>query len=344
MTNIDPTRMQAAAEKMFQILDAKDGNADGKIEKSIWNQFAQNSDVEGNEIKNYIVKENAIKAIVRYMQAQCEKFATVGFEAYVKPVFENAINKIKGAPLKDPNPPQADANPPQAGTNPPKADSNPPQATTLPEYWVPKKELAGQTILNKDGTSIKYDEDGYANSVYDENGNKIRQFGGPGGICYDYEYDENGNQTREILRERDGSVIEYYDYEYGENGRDTIARKPDGSVRSYSDNEYDENGNITRGIVRKPDGSVMSYCDYEYDENGNQTRMIRRKPDGSARFYYNYEYDENGNQTREIGRKPDGTVSYYTDRDVPEKEVDKTRIDDKKQKEPEEIPPKGYDE
>ena len=40
MTNIDPTRMQAAAEKMFQILDAKDGNADGKIEKSIWNQFA----------------------------------------------------------------------------------------------------------------------------------------------------------------------------------------------------------------------------------------------------------------------------------------------------------------
>ena len=53
------------AKKIFNKLDAADGKKDGKINKSIWNEFA--AAAEGNTIKNYIEEENAIKAIERYL-------------------------------------------------------------------------------------------------------------------------------------------------------------------------------------------------------------------------------------------------------------------------------------
>ena len=53
------------AKEIFNALDAADGKKDGKINKSIWNEFA--AAAEGNTIKNYIEEENAIKAIERYL-------------------------------------------------------------------------------------------------------------------------------------------------------------------------------------------------------------------------------------------------------------------------------------
>ena len=53
------------AKEIFNELDAADGKKDGKINKSIWNEFA--AAAEGNTIKNYIEEENAIKAIERYL-------------------------------------------------------------------------------------------------------------------------------------------------------------------------------------------------------------------------------------------------------------------------------------
>lgn len=52
-------------KEIFNALDAADGKKDGKINKSIWNEFA--AAAEGNTIKNYIEEENAIKAIERYL-------------------------------------------------------------------------------------------------------------------------------------------------------------------------------------------------------------------------------------------------------------------------------------
>ena len=46
---------------IFNSLDIKDGNSDGKIDVSIWNKFAD--EVGGMHIKNYIESKNAIKSI-----------------------------------------------------------------------------------------------------------------------------------------------------------------------------------------------------------------------------------------------------------------------------------------
>ena len=230
-------------------------------------------------------------------------------------------------PTQDKTPPTADKTPPQQST-PPTADKTPPTSgedlrnnkpSFLNPLLVQRKEYAGQEVLNKDGTTSIYDDDGYVESVQDKDGNKTREISrnSDGSVNYywDYEYDKDGNNTREIVRNPDGSVNYYWDYEYDKDGNKTreISRNPDGSVNYYWDYEYDKDGNKTREISRNPDGSVYSYWDYEYDKDGNKTRMISRNPDGSVNSYWDYEYDKDGNKTREIRRNPDGSVDSYYD-------------------------------
>lgn len=49
----------------------KDGNEDGKIEASIWNKFVCKK--EGNEIRNYIRTDNAVKSVVAYLKREMAK-------------------------------------------------------------------------------------------------------------------------------------------------------------------------------------------------------------------------------------------------------------------------------
>ena len=227
---------------------------------------------------------------------------------------ENQMNRIyeaMGVELRgaaQPTPPAPNQNPPVQQT-PPAADQNPPVKDLTPPAadaglllnkspldfisLLPDLNKASRTVINLDGTSSEYDEDGYLIS----------------------EYDSAGTLTREIERNPDGSVIWYYDYEYDTSGNKTrrIVRKPDGSVIWYNDSEYDSAGNKTRQIVRNPGDSVIWYLDYEYDSAGNETRRIKRRADGGVDYYIDYEYDSNGNKTREIRYNPDGSVEWYTD-------------------------------
>ena len=319
MTNIDPMNLKNYAAELFDKLDAKDGKMDGKVNNSVWNEFAENEQTQGNTIKNYIERDNGIKAIVRYINAQCEKLG-VDLENYVKPVFENVVNGIKGVPTTDSTPPK-DTKPPLTDSNPPQKDSNPPTAINIIDY-PQNKALAGEKIIVKEnGAALVYDEDGYVIEAYDENGNKTREiFRNADGTIYtyiNYEYDENGNCTKEIsYNNADGTVSRYRDYEYDENGNKTreIEHNADGTVSFYRDYEYDENGNKTREILRNEDGTVENFDDYEYDENGNNTKEIWHNADGTVRRYNDYEYDENGNKTRDILRYADGTLyTYYDD-------------------------------
>ena len=69
MTKINPSSLNAS--DIFAKLDAADGQANGKIDKSVWNAFAEAAG--GNQIKNYIEKDNAIKAIGRYLANASEE-------------------------------------------------------------------------------------------------------------------------------------------------------------------------------------------------------------------------------------------------------------------------------
>lgn len=69
--NIGPSGNNLNVNEIFAKLDAMDGGgADGKIEASIWNAFA---DVAGGKhIKNFINKDNAIKSISAYIARASE--------------------------------------------------------------------------------------------------------------------------------------------------------------------------------------------------------------------------------------------------------------------------------
>lgn len=53
------------AKNIFAALDAKDGKQDGKVQKTVWNAFAEISG--GNKIRNYIEEKNGVNAIGRYL-------------------------------------------------------------------------------------------------------------------------------------------------------------------------------------------------------------------------------------------------------------------------------------
>lgn len=64
--NIGNNKFQIMESAVFQSLDAKDGNNDGKISASIWNEFADK--VGGKHINNFITKQNALRSISTYLK------------------------------------------------------------------------------------------------------------------------------------------------------------------------------------------------------------------------------------------------------------------------------------
>lgn len=103
-------------------------------------------------------------------------------------------------------------------------------------FILPQKKYANQTVLNPDGTSYSYDENGYINVQYDKNGRKILNVNrNPDNSVYyyiEYKLDANGNKTSEIERKSDGSVDYYIDYVYNKKGEVAaqIYRNSDGTL------------------------------------------------------------------------------------------------------------------
>ena len=76
MTEINPNINTSHAEQIARNLDRKDGKEDGKIQASIWNEYAETTG--GNKIKNCITLKNAIASITTYIKRGSEKTANTG--------------------------------------------------------------------------------------------------------------------------------------------------------------------------------------------------------------------------------------------------------------------------
>ena len=64
--NFNVSNMKVNTNAVFQSLDIKDGNANNKIDASIWNAFARQ--VGGKTIKSSINESNAIRSINAYLK------------------------------------------------------------------------------------------------------------------------------------------------------------------------------------------------------------------------------------------------------------------------------------
>lgn len=231
------------------------------------------------------------------------------------------------APTQKKEQPPAKVNPQAADPNPPKADPNKPKASDPSDIPAQKAPLdanegirhskyANQSVLNQDGTTSSYDEEGYLEKIMDKNGNVTKEISREYNSIIEYEYDKDGNNNRMIIRNIDGTLDSYYKYEYGKDGNKTkeVRYNPDGSIIDYSKYEYDKDGNKTKEIIYNPDGSITGwYYKYERDKDGHCSKMLRYNADGSVDYWTDYEYDQNGNNTREVEYHGDGTLYKYID-------------------------------
>ena len=278
----------------------------------------RNFKVEVAEDGTISIKSVNVEELKSKLDANLAKYKEIEDKTKNPPAKDTNPPVNETPPAKDANPPAKDANPPAKET-PPAKDANPPATALLSsELNIRHTQLKKQSVLQEDGTTFVYDDNGYVSSVLDANGNETKDISrNPDGSVREYReyvYDKNRNQTKCILRNADGSVKSYLDYENDENGNQTkwISRNPDGSVGEYREYKYDGNGNETKAIYRNPDGSVKEYWEHEYDEKtGNEKKVRRRTPDGSVNYYYETEYDKNGNEKKVIYRNPDGSVDYY---------------------------------
>ncbi len=229
------------------------------------------------------------------------------------------------APTQKKEQPPAKVNPQAADPNKPKADPNKPKASDpsdIPAQNAPldanegirHSKYANQSVLNQDGTTSSYDEEGYLEKIMDKNGNVTKEINRAMGCMYDYEYDKDGKESRSIIRYIDGTIVSYADSEYGKDGNKTkeVRYNPDGSVDSWTTYEYNQK-NCTKQVTYAADGSVTGYIKSEYNKDGNKTKEVSYNPDGSVNYWTDYEYDQNGNRTLELLYNGDGTLYCYND-------------------------------
>ena len=269
---------------------AKEAGYEGDASKVNWNnvlsvfdEIQSEEKAEGEQLysggndktssgwrNSYIIK---VGDVINLTKEQIDKIYTaMGFKkaggaapAQGTPPAAPAQGTPPAAPTQetDPTVPPKPTTPPPAVT-PPSAKTPPAKLSQqeLMKYSISDKKNAGKSVLQPDGTTIEYYEDGMISEVLDENGNETRcifyKSDGSVDTFYDIEYDGAGNRTREISYNSDGSVQYFYDYEYA-------------------------NGNRTREISYNSDGSVNYYTVFEYDEAVNQVSQQEYNPDGTKR-------------------------------------------------------------
>lgn len=311
-------------------LDAQDENSgDGKINGSIWNNFAE--EYGGKKIEESISLKQAMNSITTYLVRQAKTLGTSVDELAKEWLGKVSSNQTEettdssGAKATSETA-QSDPTPPKraffyelpkdiifpSATNIPEGDSNPPIMSDPKMKGEPNSE-----VKQKDGTTYCYNSDGQLSLIKDSNGNKTQEYNyNEDGNIFNYsryEYDSRGNNTRTVVYNSNGSVDYYNDKEYNFDNKETsnIRRSSDGSVLDNLNNaktEYNDAGKMSRVIYYGVDGKQNGYFDYEYDANGNNTREIVRNADGTVNYYTVYEYDEDGNETKSTMYNADGII------------------------------------
>ena len=111
---------------------------------------------------------------------------------------------------------------------------------------------------DKDGNCTKYTAMGACSDdiyrckcTYDEKGNitKVEYYNGDSIYEWcEYEYDTAGNETKRIVYNEGGRIINRYEYEYNEDGQEIkyIYYNDDGNLNGWDESEYDALGNIIK--------------------------------------------------------------------------------------------------
>lgn len=102
MTNLNVTNLNnASAATIANVLDAKDGNTDGKIKASIWNEFV--ADKGGKTIQYEINLDNAVRSITTYLARTGQNVNDLASEWLTKAQESNANIKLSNKTLKSGN-------------------------------------------------------------------------------------------------------------------------------------------------------------------------------------------------------------------------------------------------
>ena len=187
------------------------------------------------------------------------------------------------------------------------------------ESWY---QIFSYDELSRETGVTGYDASGnqvnHADVVYDENGNRIKDYTGTQGSVDIYprtcEYDEAGNLIRRNhYHNSDGSLSFYMRFEYDDQGNQVKQSyyTPDDVLTRYEVLDYDPNGNCIGSSEYDADGLMTgSYTVYQYDHDN---RIIRcdRYTDNELSTYTVYEYTDDTCQVS-VYSSGGNLISTYT--------------------------------
>lgn len=336
--NIQNLLNTTAAGVLAQKLDAKDGNPNGKISASIWNDFI--ADKGGKSVNEFIDVEDAMNSLTTYFvkqtKAQNKDFNTLITE------WSDQVDKIeeKAPVVKSEKSNKAITPEDKTGAKEKVAEEQGLRPTNNKNFyysegekehykWDAKKQkfikCQNVAFVAKDGTyrreyknadgsrkSINYSKEGYPTSM------EARNSEGKPYLDRDFSAKNLG------LRETNATQAKgiYYDektkmhYKWNEKTHTFAALNKNVGYVATDGTEYaaGEEPTAIRTFTDKRTGKMTSREEdfgnvvYTYNAKGKNTKEVRKDKNGKVLGSSEYTYDANGNRTKEVLKDKDGKI------------------------------------
>ena len=301
MTDVNPLLNGTLAGKIAQKLDAADGTKDGKIEKSIWDAFAQEHG--GKTIKEFIDVESAMKSITTYVVKNAKTagkavndLAKEWLNKDYAPAAESATGATEGASAAD-KPEETGAtqgaasgseSPKDSSAKEAKAKEMGLRATYNDNFYYSETEKEHYKWDSNKQTFIKYPNIAYIA----EDGTYRRAYKNSEGSIRSINYSKDGYPTKMEARDGENKVYQNRDYAAKKLGlRETNGTKSDGiyydeqTKMHYKWNPKSHSFDALKGVTyigidgQTYEGKVNSSI--TTDKYGIKTETVKM-PDGST--------------------------------------------------------------
>ena len=282
MSQVDPIKNVTISELLARKLDESDGQADGKISKSVWEDFVK--DKGGKSIENFIMLDRAEKSILTYALRNAKK-NDMSADELAQFWLDSLMLKEKQA--------QSEA----SSNNQVKQDEKAGITQTLSETLVPAEtslvfENQDNNLLSPVLAHLETNETAFELSTEDIL-NLTEQHRTLQNLLKDFsmkEYSDQSwySQNRLGVKTVDGEIVEEYSkklegfdfYVYVDNSAFNVGKK---FINAISDSEGRPIINIERN---NPDHSIKEYNMHYYNSDNTEIQVYYDKDGNPLRGFF----------------------------------------------------------
>ena len=152
--------------------------------------------------------------------------------------------------------------------------------------------------------TLKYSQ----KSIFDANGNKIRENGFDGNDQYNntFKYDANGRLT-EISYVTNNSLTEKRQFNYWGNRTEILVYNASNTLTFKQENNYNDKGSLLSEVRTNVQGSVLHSLNMQYNNIGSLLQEIKKLANDKLDYQKMYYYDKDNRPTKEETINLDGS-------------------------------------